>query len=231
MTPEELAGRIDHTLLRPDASRTEIERLCDEALQFGFAAVCTHSCWTPLVEQRLRGSDVAVCAVAAFPQGAAHPRLKAQEARGAVELGAAELDTVLNLALVKARNEAALAEEIALLREATLGAVLKLILETTALQPDETRLAARVAVQGGADFLKTSTGFGPGGATEADVRLLRQAAGDRARVKASGGIRDLPAARRHVLRRRPDAGGPSAPRVTWPGHPDSAYPGEVGNRG
>jgi deoxyribose-phosphate aldolase len=196
VTPAELAARIDHTLLRPDASEADIRRLCAEALQHRFAAVCTHTCWTPLAAELLAGSGVAVCAVVAFPAGAAHPQLKAEEAAGAARLGAGEIDAVLNLALIKARDETALEVEIALLREATPGAVLKLILETAALTEAETRLAARLAVKGGADFLKTSTGFGPGGATEAAVRLLREAAGDRARVKASGGIRDLASADR-----------------------------------
>jgi deoxyribose-phosphate aldolase len=191
-----LAGLIDHTLLRPDASEAEIRRLCEEALEHRFAAVCTHSCWTPLAAELLAGSGVAVCAVVAFPSGASHLRLKVQEAAGAVALGAAEIDAVLNLALIKGGDVEGLGVEIALLREATQGSVLKLILETAALTEAETRLAARVAVEGGADFLKTSTGFGPGGATEADVRLLREVAAERARVKASGGIRDLAAAKR-----------------------------------
>ena len=191
MSPTELAGRIDHTLLRPDAGEAEIRRLCDEALEHRFAAVCTHSCWTPLVAELLAGSGVAVCAVVAFPAGASHTQLKTEEAAGAVRLGAFEIDAVLNLALIKAGDDVGLSVEIALLREATQGSVLKLILETAALTEAETRFAARLAVEGGADFLKTSTGFGRGGATEADVRLLRDAAGGRAQVKASGGIRDL----------------------------------------
>ena len=192
----ELASRIDHTLLRPDAAEAEIRALCAEALQWRFAAVCTHTAWTPLAAELLEGSGVAVCAVVDFPLGAAHPTLKAAQASEAVALGAQEIDAVLNRARIKAGDEAGLAQDICVLREATPGVVLKLILETAALSDEETRLAARLAVDGGADFLKTSTGFGPGGATEADVRLLREAAGDRCGVKASGGVRDLAFAER-----------------------------------
>ena len=193
-----LAARIDHTLLRPEAGEDDIQRLCEEALQWRFAAVCTHSCWTPLVAELLRGSGVAVCAVADFPMGASHPRLKASQAGDALALGADEVDVVLNPALIRAGDAAALAHEIALLREATHGSVLKVILETAALSEDEKRFAARLAVDGGADFLKTSTGFGEGGATEADVRLLAEVAFGRARVKASGGVRDAAFAERLV---------------------------------
>jgi len=107
-TAAELASRIDHTLLRPDAGEAEIRALCGEALEWGFAAVCTHTCWTPLAAELLQGSRVAVCAVVAFPAGASHPELKAEEAAGAIRLGAAEVDAVLNLALIKAGDEAAL---------------------------------------------------------------------------------------------------------------------------
>ena len=194
--PSPLAARIDHTLLRPEAGEADIRRLCEEALEWRFAAVCTHTCWTPLAAELVRGSGVAVCAVADFPLGASHPRLKAAQAADAIALGADEVDVVLNPALMKAADADGLAEEIALLREATRGAVLKVILETAALSEDEKRLAARVAVDGGVDFLKTSTGLGAGGATEHDVRLLAQVAVGRARVKASGGVRDLAFAER-----------------------------------
>ena len=193
-----LAARIDHTLLRPDAADADIRRLCDEALQWRFAAVCTHTAWTPLVLELLRNSGVAVCAVADFPMGASHPRLKAAQAADALALGADEVDVVLNPALIRAGDAAALSHEIALLRDATHGGVLKLILETAALSEDEKRFAAHLAVDGGADFLKTSTGFGAGGATEADVRLLAEVASGRARVKASGGIREAAFAQRLV---------------------------------
>ena len=193
-----LAARIDHTLLRPEAGEDDIRRLCDEALQWRFAAVCTHTGWTPLVAELLRGSGVAVCTVADFPLGASHPRLKATQAGDALALGADEVDVVLNPSLIRAGDAAALAQEIALVREATHGSVLKLILETGALSEDEKRFAARLAVDGGADFLKTSTGFGAGGATEADVRLLAEIAFGRARVKASGGVRDVAFAERLI---------------------------------
>ena len=190
-----LAARIDHTLLRPDAVEDEIRRVCDEALAHGFAAVCTNSRWTALVAERLAGSAVATCAVAAFPLGAAPPALKAAEARAAAGLGAGEIDMVIDLSAAKAGEGARIRDEVAAVKAAIGPALLKVILETALLTEAEIDLAAAAAVEGGADFLKTSTGFGPGGATEAAVARLRRAAGDRARVKASGGIRTLEAAR------------------------------------
>ena len=194
MTPAELAARIDHTLLRADATEAEIERLCEEALVHRFAAVCTNSRWTARVAERLAGSGVAVCAVAAFPLGATPAALKAVEAAAAVELGAGEIDVVIDLGAARDGRFELIRAETAAVKAAIGGAVLKTILETALLDPAAARGAAEAARDGGADYLKTSTGFGPGGARLEAVRLLRDVAGGRAKVKASGGIRTLEAA-------------------------------------
>lgn len=198
MLPWQLAARIDHTLLKADAGESDIRRVCAEALQWRFASVCTNTCWVPLVAQLLAGSGVQVCAVVAFPLGASHAVIKAQEAAAAVALGATEIDAVVNRALIRAGEEESLRDEARSLRRATDGMVLKLILETSELSAPETRLAAGIAVKEGVDFLKTSTGFGHGGASTAAVNLLREVAGHRAQVKASGGIRDLVTAQRMI---------------------------------
>jgi deoxyribose-phosphate aldolase len=191
VTAAELAARIDHTLLRADATEADIERLCEEALAHRFAAVCTNSRWTARVAERLAGSGIAVCAVAAFPLGAAPPALKAREAAGAVELGAGEVDVVIDLGAARAGQFDLIRAETAAVKAAIGGAVLKTILETALLDEAAVRAAAGAARDGGADYLKTSTGFGPGGATVEAVRLLREVAGGLAKVKASGGIRSL----------------------------------------
>lgn len=185
-----LAGLIDHTLLRPDAVGAEIDELCDQARQFGFHAVCVQPTFVARAARRLAGSAVAVATVAAFPHGAATTEAKVFEARHAVAEGATEVDMVANLGWIRAGLDAAVAEDVAAVVAACPGVVVKVILET-ALFTDGARkqAAARAALAGGAAFVKTSTGFGPGGATVDDVALLRASVGARAGVKASGGIR------------------------------------------
>jgi deoxyribose-phosphate aldolase len=191
--------RIDHTLLRADATAEEIDRLCVEADRLGFAAVCVNPTWVPRAALTLRGSRVAVCTVVGFPLGAMTAEAKALESRHAVARGATEVDMVIAIGHLLSGLDDAVAREVAGVRAAVGRAiVLKVILETALLDEPLIVRAATLAVDEGADYVKTSTGFGPGGATEAAVRLLRQTVGDRARVKASGGIRDLAAARRMV---------------------------------
>jgi deoxyribose-phosphate aldolase len=189
-----LASMIDHTLLRPDAIAADVDRLCEEARRLGVYAVCVQPCFVRQAARALDGSGVRVAAVAAFPQGASATATKVFEARRSVEDGAAEIDVVANLGWIRAGELGALGAEIAAVVEAARPALVKVILET-ALFPDALKLAAaRAAVAAGAHFLKTSTGFGPGGATTADVHLLREAAGSAVGVKASGGIRTRAAA-------------------------------------
>jgi deoxyribose-phosphate aldolase len=184
-----LAARIDHTLLRPEADAREIDRLCVEALRFGFAAVCVQPVWVARAARTLAGSRVAVASVVAFPHGANVTAIKVAEAVRARDDGATELDVVANLGAIRAGDDAAVRDEIAAIVSATRGAALKVILETTFWSPDRIAVAARAAVAGGAAFVKTSTGFLAGGATEDAVRTLRAAVGPAIGVKASGGIR------------------------------------------
>jgi deoxyribose-phosphate aldolase len=186
----DLAGRIDHTLLRPEATRRDIERLCAEAIEHRFATVCVNPVWVPECVRALAGSPVAVCSVIAFPLGAQLAELKAHEARRLVELGARELDMVMNVGAMKAGDSAAVESDIrAVVATAGSRAMVKVILETSLLSREEIVGAARLARAAGAAFVKTSTGFGAHGATVEDVRLLRETVGADMGVKASGGIR------------------------------------------
>ena len=185
-----LASIIDHTLLRPDASRDDVELLCREALQFGFASVCVNPNWVTLCAQLLRGSPVRVCTVVGFPLGAHLPDAKAYEARRAVEQGASEVDMVINVGALKSRDYALVEQDIrGVVQAVGRDTVVKVILETALLTRDEKVMGASLAKAAGADFVKTSTGFASGGATPEDVRLLRETVGPEIGVKASGGIR------------------------------------------
>ena len=184
-----LAAVIDHTLLRPEADGREVDKLCVEALRFGFAAVCVQPVWVARAARTLAGSRVAVASVVAFPHGANVTAIKVAEASRARDDGATELDVVANLAAIRAGDDRAVTEEIAAVVNAARGAAVKVILETTFWSPDRMAAAARAAVAGGARFVKTSTGFLAGGATEDAVRALRAAVGPDVGVKASGGIR------------------------------------------
>jgi deoxyribose-phosphate aldolase len=184
-----LASMIDHTLLRPEADAREVERLCVEALRFGFATVCVQPVWVARAAHTLAGSRVGVASVVAFPHGANLTSIKVAEAARARDDGATELDVVANLASIRAGDDAALRDEVAAVVKAARGAAVKVILETTFWSPERIANAARAAVAGGAAFVKTSTGFNAGGATEDAVRVLRAAVGPHVGVKASGGIR------------------------------------------
>lgn len=198
--PEELARLIDHTLLKPEATPDDVERLCDEALRYGFAAVCVNPVYLPLVVRRLAGSPVAPCTVVDFPLGAGSPRDKAAQAEHALAAGARELDMVQPVGLLRAGRDDDVLEHLRAVIEPAhrAGAVVKVILETALLTPEQIDRACRLAVAAGADFVKTSTGFGPGGATEEAVRRMRAAVGPAVGVKAAGGIRDYETACRMV---------------------------------
>lgn len=194
--PKALAALIDSTLLRPDAREQEIRTLAQEALRYGFAAVCVQPYWTPLAAEELHGSPVRLCTVVAFPHGALDPDMKAQEARALARAGATELDMVVNLGALKSGDWRVVQHELEMVVSAAsaCSASVKVILECALLAEDEKRRAAELCAQAGAAFVKTSTGFAGGGATTADVRLLSGVAAGRCGVKAAGGIRDLDAA-------------------------------------
>lgn len=191
LTAAALAGYIDHTLLKPNTSRQEILALCGEAVEYGFRSVCVNPVWVSTARQALRGTDVLTCSVAAFPFGATPTDAKVYEARGACLDGADEVDMVINIAAAVALDRNAVVVDIAAVAEAVhvSQATLKVILETSMLTDEQKEFACRCAADAGADFVKTSTGFGGGGATVEDVALMRRTVGEQLGVKASGGVR------------------------------------------
>ena len=190
MKKNALAKYIDHTLLKPDATEAQIEKLCAEAREYGFASVCVNSCYASLAARLLAGSDVAVCCVVGFPLGAATTAAKAFEAADAAQNGATEIDMVINVGAAKDGRWDDVEADIAGVAAAIEGkALLKVIIETCLLTDGEKIEACRAAVRAGADFVKTSTGFSKAGATAADVALMRKTVGPDVGVKAAGGIR------------------------------------------
>lgn len=189
--PQRLARLIDHTLLKPEASRDDIRRVSEEALKYGFASVCVNPTNVAQVAEVLRASDVRVCTVAGFPLGATMTQVKVYETEQSIKLGAREIDMVINIGALRSGDYKAVEDDIRTVVEACHrgGAICKVILECVLLSDDEKRRACQIAKDAGAEFVKTSTGFGPGGATVEDVRLLRSAVGPEMGVKAAGGIR------------------------------------------
>jgi deoxyribose-phosphate aldolase len=191
--PGTVAGLIDHTLLKPDATREEIERLCREAAEFHFASVCVNPAWVGLCASLLRDAPAVVCSVVGFPLGATTPDVKAYETRRAVFDGAREIDMVINVGALKSGDVRLVEQDIEAVtrvcRDA--GAISKVIIEAALLTDEEKATACTLAKVAGADYVKTSTGFGPGGATVADVALMRRVVGPEMGVKAAGGVRDL----------------------------------------
>jgi deoxyribose-phosphate aldolase len=188
--PKPLASYIDHTLLRPDASPADIDLLCDEAAEYGFAAVCINPTWVARAKRRLSGAGVMVASVVGFPLGANTPEIKAMEARRALRDGAREIDMVINIGALKGGEHDLVRRDIAGVSDACreVGALNKVIIEAAYLSDEEKVIACRLAVAGRADYVKTSTGFGPGGATVFDVALMREVVGEKMGVKAAGGI-------------------------------------------
>lgn len=181
---------FDHTILKADATREMVERVCREAREHHFMSVCVNSYYTGFVADELQGSDVRVCTVVGFPLGQMSTKAKAAETRIAVEDGADEIDMVINVGALKGGDDAVVFEDIRAVRKACEGKVLKVIIETCLLNEEEKVRACRLAMEAKADFVKTSTGFSTGGATKEDVVLMRKTVGDTMGVKASGGIRD-----------------------------------------
>lgn len=193
----DIARMIDHTLLKPDATPQQIAQLCAEAREYGFAAVCVNPVHVAQAAALLAGSAVVVCSVAGFPLGANGTAAKVFETRQAIADGAREIDMVISIGHLKAGDDDHVRDDIRSVVEAAHagGALCKVIIETALLTDDEKRRACLLAVDAGADFVKTSTGFASGGATVEDVALMRTVVGERARVKAAGGIRTLADAR------------------------------------
>lgn len=191
LTPAEAARLIDHTLLKPDATEAQVRQLCAEAKQYGFASVCVNPTWVGLCRDLLVDSPVKVCSVAGFALGATLPEVKAFEAERAILSGAHEVDMVINVGRLKSGDNQTVFQDIAAVVSVAhrLGAVLKAILETALLSEEEKIAACALAQAAGADFVKTSTGFNGGGATVADVALMRRVVGPAMGVKAAGGIR------------------------------------------
>lgn len=190
-----LASYIDHTILKPDATEGKVRELCEEAKKYHFASVCVNLTNVPICAELLAGSDVMVCCVVGFPLGAVTPEVKAYETKRAVELGAQEVDMVINIGQAKDHKWDAVKEDIAAVVEAAKGkAHVKVIIEACLLTDAEKVEACRMAKEAGADFVKTSTGFSTGGATPEDVALMRKTVGPEIGVKAAGGIRDYESA-------------------------------------
>lgn len=194
-----LAKYIDHTLLKADATPEQIKKLCAEAEEYQFASVCVNSCYAKLAHECLRGRGVAVCCVVGFPLGAMSPRAMAYEARCAAEDGASEIDMVIPVGALKAGDDETVRETIGAVVEAVTGrAIVKVIIEACLLTDAEKVRACQLAESVGAAFVKTSTGFSSGGATEHDVALMRKSVSSAVQVKAAGGIRDRETALRMI---------------------------------
>ncbi len=190
MSQAELAGYIDHTLLKPEAVESQFEQLCDEAVKYKFKSVCVNSSWVPYVAKKLRGTGIIICSVIGFPLGGMDTRSKAFEARSAIASGATELDMVINVGALKSGNLKLVEEDIRAIKRACRSTtVLKVILETGLLTEAEKILACEISKKADADFVKTSTGFAGSGATVQDIALMRRIVGPRMGVKASGGIK------------------------------------------
>lgn len=188
--PTDLARFIDHTLLKPDATAGDIDALCDEAVEHGFASVVVNPAWVRRAAARVQGSSVKVASVVGFPFGASTAEIKAMEARRAIRDGAKEIDMVINIGALRSGEYESVKADVAKVSDACheAGAINKVIIEAALLTDEEKVIASRLASEGRADFVKTSTGFGPGGATVFDVALMREAVGPELGVKAAGGI-------------------------------------------
>lgn len=189
---------IDHTILKATASSSDVQKLCEEAIEHKFYSVCVNGCYVADAKQLLQGTDVKVAAVVGFPLGAMTTAAKVFEAKEAVENGASEIDMVINVAKLKDGEFEYVENEIRQIKEAIGDNVLKVIIETCYLTDEEKVKACELSLVAKADFVKTSTGFGTGGATYEDVKLMKSVVGDNAKVKASGGVRDKETAQKYV---------------------------------
>jgi len=189
MKVDEVLRRIDHTQLKPTASKSDIVKLCNEARRYGFYAVCVNPYYVPLAARLLNGTDIKISSAIGFPLGATFMEIKAAEAEKSIRLGASEIDMVMNISAFKSGDLEYVRRDIREVRERIGDAVLKVIIECCYLTDDEKILAAKICEEEGADYVKTSTGFGPGGAKLEDVKLLRRTLSPKVKIKAAGGIR------------------------------------------
>jgi deoxyribose-phosphate aldolase len=219
--PRDLARFIDHTLLKPDATADDVDALCDEARTYAFAAVCVNPTWVRRCAQRLRGSDVKVASVVGFPFGASTTEVKALEARRAIRDGAREIDMVINVGALKSGDHELVRRDIEKVADACreAGAVCKVIIEAALLTDEEKVVASHLAKVAKADFVKTSTGYGPGGATAHDVLLMRETVGPKLGVKASGGIRSAEDAREMIAAGATRIGASASVQIVTGGKP------------
>ena len=219
-----LAGMIDHTLLRADASKAEITKLTEEAKKYSFASVCVNPTWVAYAAEQLSGTEVKVCTVIGFPLGATTPAVKAFEAKDAIANGATEVDMVINIGALKDGNAELVEKDIRAVVEAAAGkALVKVIIETSLLTDEEKVLASKLAVKAGADFVKTSTGFSTGGATPEDVALMRKTVGEQTGVKASGGVRSLEDMKRMIEAGATRIGASSGVKIMEGGQSSASY--------
>ncbi|MBT9129764.1 MAG: Deoxyribose-phosphate aldolase 1 [candidate division WS2 bacterium] len=191
MTPKELSLFFDHTLLKPDASKEDIEILCQQGINYNFYSLCVHPCYVPMVSSILKSSQVKICSVVGFPLGANLLETKVGETEALIKAGCDEIDMVINIGFFKDKNYSYLKNEIKNIRNVSIGHILKVIIETCYLNREEMREIVNLLIEEGADFVKTSTGFGPGGATIDDINFLLTISSPHLKVKASGGIRSL----------------------------------------
>lgn len=194
----ELNRYIDHTVLKATTQPKDIVKLCKEAKEFNFFSVCVNGSYVELAKKELEGSEVKVCAVIGFPLGAMSTEAKVFEAKDCIAKGAKEIDMVINVGMLKAGEYDYVREEIAKIKEAIGENILKVIIENCYLNDDEKRKVTALCLESKADFVKTSTGFGTGGATFDDIKLMKEVVGDKAKLKAAGGVRDLETARKFI---------------------------------
>ncbi|MDT7833367.1 deoxyribose-phosphate aldolase [Flavobacteriaceae bacterium S356] len=189
---------IDHTLLKPAATQEEISKLCNEAIKYKFYAVCVNGSYVKFAKEKLKDSNVKIAAVIGFPLGAMTTEAKVFGAKNCIEHGADEIDMVINIGYLKGKEYAYVEKEIFEIKQAIGEKILKVIFENAALSKDEIKLVSKLSENAGADYIKTSTGFGDGGATFEDVKLMRESVGDHVKIKAAGGIRDVDTAKKYI---------------------------------
>lgn len=219
-----LAAMIDHTALKPETSRAQIETLCQEALEYKFASVCVNPTNVALAAELLKSDDnVKVCTVIGFPLGANTPEVKAFETKDAIKNGATEIDMVLNIGALKDGDVELVERDIRAVVEAANGTLVKVIFENCLLTKEEIKTAAELSVKAGANFVKTSTGFSTGGATVEDIRLMRETVGPDIGVKASGGVRDFEGAKAMIDAGASRIGASAGIAIVTGGSSDSDY--------
>ncbi|CAH1199543.1 Deoxyribose-phosphate aldolase [Paenibacillus sp. JJ-223] len=224
MNTSQLAKMIDHTLLRADATQSEIHKLTEEAKQYQFASVCVNPGWVAYATEQLQGTGVDICTVIGFPLGASTSETKAFETKDAIAKGATEVDMVINISALKDGKDDYVEQDIRAVVEAAAGkALVKVIIETCLLTDDEKVRACEAAVRAGADFVKTSTGFSTGGATPEDIALMRRTVGPNVGVKASGGVRSLEDMQKMIEAGATRIGASSGVKIMQGGQSTSSY--------